>query len=220
MHLEILVEDSSGAKLLEFILPKLIGGEPALHTWRVHSYKGIGRLPRDLTARADPSKRILLEQLPRLLGGLSKSAGIDAILVVLDLDRRDCRDFLRELASVAHSCGADTKAMFRLAIEEIEAWYLGDRNALLKAYPRAKAAVLRNYNQDSTCGTWEVLADAIHPGGAAQIKKRGWPLPGQLKHDWAEKIGPFMNVDENRSPSFSKFRDGLRRLTTLHEEAP
>jgi hypothetical protein len=33
MHIEILVEDSSGQKLLEAVLPKLLGeyGEP--HTW-------------------------------------------------------------------------------------------------------------------------------------------------------------------------------------------
>ncbi|OIQ69353.1 hypothetical protein GALL_490470 [mine drainage metagenome] len=94
----------------------------------------------------------------------------------------------------------------------MEAWYLGDRAALLSAFPRAKREVLNRYVQDSACGTWELLADAVHAGGATAIKKAGWPLPGQLKHEWAEKIGPFMNLLHNASPSFGKFRDGLTRL--------
>jgi hypothetical protein len=102
--------------------------------------------------------------------------------------------------------------MFRLAIEEMEAWYLGDRPALLGAYPRAKAAVLNGYVQDSTCDTWETLADAVYAGGSAAIKKKGWPLPGQVKHEWAERIGPRMVLDRNVSPSFCKFRDGVRSL--------
>ena len=101
--------------------------------------------------------------------------------------------------------------MFRLAIEEIEAWYLGDRAAVLSAYPRAKPSVLKGYEQVRACDTWELLADAVHPGGSAAIKKAGWPLPGQIKHEWAAKIGPLMTPDQNTSPSFGKFRDGLRR---------
>ena len=102
--------------------------------------------------------------------------------------------------------------MFRLAIEEIEAWYLGDQDALLAAYPKAKQDVLGKYAQDSVCGTWELLADAVYPGGSAAIKKVGGRLPGQVKDEWAEKIGPLMDLERNVSPSFGKLRDGLRRL--------
>jgi hypothetical protein len=45
VHLEILIEDSSGEKLLTALLPKLIGDNGSPHTWRMHSYKGIGRIP-------------------------------------------------------------------------------------------------------------------------------------------------------------------------------
>ena len=99
-----------------------------------------------------------------------------------------------------------------MAIEEIEAWYLGDRSALTTAYPQAKLKALDSYVQDSVCGTWEVLANAIHPGGAVAVKRAGWPLPGQLKHEWAERIGPLMDIENNASPSFRKLRDSLRRL--------
>ncbi|MBC7618719.1 MAG: DUF4276 family protein [Candidatus Saccharibacteria bacterium] len=212
MHIEVLVEDSSGEKLLAQLLPKILGPQGAPHIWRLKAYKGIGRIPRGLTAKADPAKRILLDRLLQLLRGYGKSPGIDAVVVVLDTDRRNCTEFLKELKSVAGRCDPAPHTVFRLAIEEMEAWYLGDHAALLKAFPRAKREVLDRYVQDSACGTWELLADAVHTGGVAAIKKVGWPLPGQLKHEWAEKIGPFMDLHHNVSPSFGKFRDGLSKL--------
>ena len=68
MHLEVLVEDSSGASLVADLLPRMIGERGQPHTWRIVSYKGIGRFPPGLTAKSDPSKRILLDQLLRILG--------------------------------------------------------------------------------------------------------------------------------------------------------
>lgn len=57
-----------------------------------------------------------------------------------------------------------------------------------------------------------MLADAIHSGGSGQLKKLGWPVPGQVKCEWAERIPPHMDVDANQSPSFCKFVQGLRGL--------
>lgn len=212
MHIEVLVEDSSGAKLIETLLTAVIGAYAEPHTWRVHPYKGIGRLPRGLSAGGDPSKRALLNQLPKLLAGYGKTLGIDAVVVVLDNDDRDCKTFLRELKELLPHCRPAPNTLFRLAIEEMEAWLLGDRQAILAAYPRAKIAILNRYEQDSVCGTWEMLANAVYPGGAAAVRTAGWPLPGQIKHQWVEKIAPHMNIEHNASPSFCKFRDGLKRL--------
>jgi hypothetical protein len=189
MHIEVLVEDSSGEKLLGCLLPQLLGPFDDPHTWRLHSYKGIGRIPKGLINTADPAKRILLDQLPKLLRGYGRTPGIDAVVVVLDADTQDCRSFLNELKALAASCVSVPTTLFRLAIEEMEAWYFGDRLALLGAYPRAMMEVLNAYVQDSACGTWERFADAVYPGGSAAIKKAGWPLLGQVKHEWAEAMG-------------------------------
>lgn len=214
MHIEILVEDSSGKVLIELLVPKIIGEWNNPHTWTIHHYKGIGRIPAGLTTQGDPAKRILLEQLPRVLQGYGNTPGIDAVVVVLDSDRRNCVNFLQELKAVAANCRPAPNTLFRLAIEEMEAWYLGDRTALLASYPKAKTRVLDGYVQDSVCDTWEVLADAVYPGGATAIKKSGWPLPGQVKHEWAGNIGPRLDIERNESPSFRKFRDGLRHISS------
>ncbi|MDP1591587.1 MAG: hypothetical protein Q8M07_27775, partial [Prosthecobacter sp.] len=134
------------------------------------------------------------------------------VVVVLDSDREDCAKLLQELYQLVEGCDPSPRVLFRLAIEEMEAWYFGDRNAILRAYPRAKKNLLDRYSQDSICGTWETLADAVYPGGSVAVNKSGWPLSGQLKHEWADKIGPHLDLEANISQSFCKFRDGLRRL--------
>lgn len=122
MHLEFLIEDSSGEKLLQALLPKLLGQKGEKNSWRLHSYKGIGHIPKGMTKGGDPAKRILLDQLPRCLKGYGRTPGIDAVVVIVDSDSHDCRDFLLELKDVAASCDPAPTTVFRLAIEEMEAW--------------------------------------------------------------------------------------------------
>lgn len=210
MHIEILVEDKSGGILLDTLLPKILGEHGAPHTWKIHPYRGIGHIPKDLKEKIDPAKRVLLNRLPDLLRGYGKTPGINAVVVVLDVDKRDRKEFLTELKEVADESCPATKVMFRLAIEEMEAWYLGDKEALLRAYPSAKNDIIRKYEQDSVCGTWELLANAVRQGGS---KNSGIADSGYLKYEWAKKIGPLMNIEANVSPSFCKLRDGLRRIT-------
>ena len=104
MHIEVLVEDSSGEKLLQVLLPQLIGPQGNPHTWRLHAYKGIGRIPSGLVTKADPAKRILLDQLPKLMRGYGKTPGIDAVVIVLDADKRECSEFLSDLKTAAAAC--------------------------------------------------------------------------------------------------------------------
>jgi hypothetical protein len=215
MHFEILVEDRSGKIALEHLLKSLVGVE---HTYKIHAYKGIGHLPRNLKGVTDPSKRVLLDQLPRLLSGYGKTFAsyperyAAVVLVVVDLDKRQREQFLKELHNTLALCNPKPPAQFLLAIEEGEAWLLGDREALKAAYPQAKDAVLDSYKQDSICGTWQLLADAIHPGGSAALKEAGYPHIGEAKCRWADQIAPLIGVNRNQSPSFRKFRDSVREL--------
>ena len=220
MHFEVLVEDESGHIALEHFLEKILGPNGSVHSWKVHAYKGLGRIPKNLRGVKDPKKRILLDRLPRLLRGYErslKSLQPAAVVVVVDLDTntRDCRTFKQELLAVLNARRPRPRTLFRIAIEESEAWLLGDRAAVKAAYPGAKDSVLNGYVQDSICGTWEVLADAVRPGGAARLKASGYPETGMAKREWAEKIAPHVDVDRNRSRSFQVFRDGVRSLAGI-----
>lgn len=214
MHLEVLVEDRSGEVLLGMLLTKILGKHGS-HSWRTHAYRGIGRLPRDLRGRTDPAKRVLLDRLPGILAGYGRSLrGQDAaVVVVVDLDRRDCLEFKQELTGLLQSCDPPPVTLFRIAVEEVEAWLLGDRRAILEAFPRARQNILDAYKQDSICGTWEVLADAVFPGGSSKLASEGYPRVGEEKSKWASQIGERLDVIANSSPSFRAFRDGILRLS-------
>jgi len=214
MHFEILVEDKSGKITLESILEKIFISNQQDHTYKIISYKGIGHIPKNLKGK-DPQKRILLDQLPRLLRGYGKSfQGYPsaAVVVVVDLDSKNCLKFKQEMLDVLNACNPQPTTLIRIAIEEGEAWLLGDLSAVRVAYPRVKDPILRDYTQDSICGTWEKLADAIYPGGSQKLKKMGWPHIGQAKCEWAQKISPHLDVDRNQSRSFQIFCDGIRKL--------
>lgn len=202
--------------VVESVLEKILQESDSVHSWRVHAYQGVGRIPRNLNRVPDPTKRLLLNRLPILLRGYGQSLRYDAtILVVVDLDSRDCQAFKQELINVLYRCTPRLNVKFRIAIEEVEAWLLGDRDAVRVAYPKAKDVVLNQYVQDSICGTWEVLADAVYQGGSARLQTVGYPEAGRAKREWAERISPHMDVDRNRSKSFQVFRDTVRDLADI-----
>ncbi len=217
MHFEILIEDISGKTALEILIPKIIDTEE--HTFNVHSYKGIGRIPKDLKSTADPQNRILLDQLPKLVRGYGNTfAGYGAnyaavLIIICDLDNKCLSIFRQELLDCVDKCNPRPQTQFCIAIEEGESWYLGDLAAVKRAYPSAKEPVLKSYTNDSICGTWEKLADAVFSGGAQELSKLGWQAIGKEKVTWAEKISPLMDIDKNLSPSFCYFRDKLRHLS-------
>ena len=70
MHFEILVEDKSGEEMLNILLPMIIGEQ---YSYKIHSYKGIGHIPKNLKSWVDANKRKLLNQLPRLLRGYANT---------------------------------------------------------------------------------------------------------------------------------------------------
>ena len=213
MHFEVLVEDQSGGIAIDIALAKILGPNGTDHSWRTHEYKGLGHIPKDLDATADPTRRVLLAQLPRLLRGYGRSLDPNqsCVVVVVDADKRDCVAFKQELLNVLSECDPRPRTLFRIAVEESEAWLLGDRQAVLTAYPNARTSVLDDYAQDSVCGTWEVLAAALLPRRARKRPLPWWEA-GREKCRWAETIAPHLDVERNASPSFRAFRDGIRKL--------
>lgn len=215
MHFEFLVEDKSGKEALEALIPKIIEDR---HTFKIHAYRGIGHLPRGLRTVAEPQHRALLAQLPRLIQGYGATFSNYpttykvALVLVCDLDRECRHDFRKELTNLLQQCHPRPDTYFCIAQEEIEAWFLGDKRAVIATYAKAKTNVLESYVCDSICNTWEVLADAVHPGGASDLGKRQYYEIGATKCAWAREIPRHMDVEQNASPSFRYFRDKLRQV--------
>lgn len=212
MHFEILVEDLSGKEALGILIEKIVG---AKHTFKIYPYRGIGHIPKNLNNPTNVNSHLLLNDLFKQLRAYGKSFANDptkVVIVVCDLDNKCLKTFRQQLFRVLKTCNPKPETRFCIAIEEGEAWLLGDISAIKKSYPKAIGHVLNSYQNDSICGTWELLADAIYAGGAKSLKKKTWRARGKVKSVWAQKITPNMNVEKNMSPSFCYFRDKIREL--------
>ncbi len=219
MHFEILVEGQTELTALSILMKKIVGDYDCPHTWAIHKHRGIGKIPGDPTARPNRRDQTLLHNLPSKLRAYGKERRADVVVVVLvDLDDRDdCMAFKGGLADLLNHCDVPPQSLFRIAIEELEAWFFGDHSAIKQAYPAARHQILHEYIQDSQCGTWEKLAEAIYPGGPAalgQHGKRSVKILAQ-KRVWAKEICPYIDVENNLSPSFQCFRDGIRRMVIV-----
>lgn len=207
MHLEICVEDASGKLFLDGILPRIIRRDV---TWKVHGYAGIGHIPKGLRSTDNAAQRIFLDNLPKLIRGCANTPYVTALFIVVDTDSRNCGDFLRDLKGVQQAIAPESNVIFRLAVEEMEAWILGDPDALRAAFAKVNEVALQSYVQDAVCGTWEVLADVVYPGGSSALIAEGWPAPGRAKCGWAEAVTPHMSFTNNASPSFQKLLQALQ----------
>jgi len=207
MHFQFLIEDASGEILIRQVMYKIQSLYPDI-SCDYKAFHGIGGYSKTGSVNKQKTGK-LLNDLSIYLSGFNKSLSVynSAIFVVLDNDKRDPQDFKNSLESIAIAQNITIDHVFCLAIEEMEAWLLGDIQALLEAYPSAKSNILHDYVQDSLCGTWELLANAIYTGGYTRLKKDfpSYSGIGKIKCEWAERIGQNMDIYHNLSPSFNFF---------------
>lgn len=195
-HMEFLVEEPSAEAALKEIVPKILGDSVTFH---IHVHEG---------------KRQLLSSLEGRLRGYSKwLPATSRIVVLIDEDRQDCDDLKAELESISQRAGLPTKSrtphrfsvLNRIAIEELEAWFLGDVEALCAAYPGVPitlAAKSKFHDPDHVVGgTWEALEGVL--------QKAGYFRSGLAKIEAARTIAHHMVPERNRSRSFQIFRAGL-----------
>lgn len=213
MHFQYLIEDQSSAILIDLVMKKIIE-DPLSVTYSCKAFKGIGGFTKKNTVKETKTGK-LLNDLATYMRGFNKSLqGMKAaLIVVLDNDDRDTVAFEKELRKVALKNNIMMDYVFCIAIEEVEAWLLGDENALQSAYPSAKINTLHTYIQDSICGTWEVLAEVVYPGGLAKLKKDcpTYIERGKCKCEWANSICQYMVISDNKSPSFVSFVSEIRK---------
>lgn len=183
-------------------------------------------LPRLLANRARfiiinlGSKQALLKKLvPRLRAYADLiQAGEDLRVVVLvDRDNDNCAQLKDRLEQAASDGGLVTKRsakagkpfhiVTRIAVEELESWFLGDPDALRATFPRlpsinTKTAPFRNPENG---GSWE----ALH----RFLRKHGYYPGTYQKIDAARRIAANLSPDANRTPSFGAFCRGIEACT-------
>ena len=199
MHIEFFLEEESAAEALKLIVPKIFSNDVERD---FHFFQG---------------KQDLLGKLPTLLKGYKPWITNDwRIMVLIDEDREDCFQLKTQLEGIAHDAGFVTKSsasqegdfqvVNRLAIEELEAWFFGDVEALRTAYPRVSRNLqdqARYRNPDAiTGGTYEALERLL--------KRLNYHREGLPKTVLAQNIAPHMEPSRNRSKSFQVFVEGLK----------
>ena len=216
MYFQFLIEDLSTEILIKHVINKLKEKFPDKDIYAdTKSFKGIGQLSNkgNLMERKGSN---LLNNLHMYLRGFDRrlSSMEDAlIIVVLDNDKRDSKDFKEELDIIAKETVKWTECVFCVAVKEMEAWLLGDENAIWEAYPLAKKKYIKDYEQDGICDTWQVLANIVYPGELAGLQKKAknsYSEIGKAKCEWADKIGEKLILEENQSPSFRFFINELQ----------
>lgn len=197
-RIELYVEERPMEAALRTLLPKILG-EVA---FEVHAFHG---------------KTDLRQELPKRLRAYASWLPASwRIVVVIDRDDDSCEELKRELDDLARGAGlslrtspsAPWQIVNRLAIEELEAWFFGDWEAVRAAYPRVPATIpsKQPYRACDAIrgGTWEAFE--------RELQRAGYFRGGLPKIEVAREVARHMVPKRNRSPSFGKLLEVLAEL--------
>ena len=193
-HFEILVEEPSMEAFLNELLPRLL---PEGRTFTVHSFQGKNDLFRKLEARL----RSYASWLPQDW----------RIVVVVDRDNDDCQCLKQKMETIAAQVGLQSRTrspscwqlVNRIVIEELEAWYFGDWEAVVSIYPKLPRTLPQKYRRPDAIagGTWEAFERLL--------QRHGYFRGGLAKIEVARILGQRIDPFRCRSQSFVCFRDVL-----------
>ena len=196
-HLEILVEERSMEAFLRTLMPRLL---PDDCTFRILAFRGKTDLLRKLPGRLESYKKWLPDCC--------------RIVVVVDRDNDNCHDLKARLEEAAARAGLVTRTQAtgrpwqvinRVAIEELEAWYFGDWEAVRRAYPKVSASTPRqsSYRDPDAIlnGTWEAFERIM--------KRHGYFKTGLRKIEVAKAVAAHIDPERNGSRSFGHFRHAI-----------
>lgn len=199
-HVEVLVEEPSMEAALRSLLPRMLDGA----SFEVYPHQ---------------CKDDLMQRLPaRLAGYATWIPDHWRIVVIVDRDDEDCRELKRRLETIASRARIVSKSkadghrpftlVNRLAIEELEAWYFGDWEAVRAAYPRVPSTIASKapYRDPDAIkgGTWEAFE--------REMQRAGYFKTGLRKIEAARSVAAHMDPGRNTSSSFRALRQALLRM--------
>ncbi len=200
-HIDVIVEEPSMEAALRALLPKIIGTT----AFEIYPHQG---------------KSDLLARLPdRLRGYAGWLPDTWRIVVLVDRDDEACEALKAQLERAATTANLTTRStandrcyrvVNRLAVEELEAWYFGDWEAVREAYPRVPATIpsKETYRDPDAIrgGTWEAFERVL--------KSAGYFAQGLAKIEAARAIAANMSPERNLSRSFQALRRALIEMAS------
>ena len=175
--LVILTEEESMEATLRVLLPKV-----GVFSFQIVTFQGVGDLEASLTRRIrawrDPNARFL---------------------VIRDNDNGDCRNRKQRLIKLITDAGGNRAAKVRIVMQELEAWFLGDPEALMAA------GLMRRGQYPAFLRDPEAQAQPV-----TQLRKLE---AGYGKVSGARRIAPHLDPARNAACSFHSTINAIRELT-------
>lgn len=187
-RIEFLVEEASMAELLRVILPRVLSD-----TWKLGS---------NCFIRPHEGKSDLRRSIPNKFKGLGRCPYLVGFVIVQDQDSNDCKQLKQELVSLCEANKAEnTSYIVRIVCHELEAWYIGDVNAIHSVFPRF------HIEQHEHTAMFRSPDNCVNP------KSRLKNIVGDYSQiNTAKQIGRHLDVENNKSESFNQFVSGVLRL--------
>jgi hypothetical protein len=170
-------------QLLDGLLPRIFPGLTA---------------GRDFLCIPHEGKQDLAKSIPRKLRGWTEPG--TRFVILQDQDLENCHDLKERLCALAREAGRP-ETMVRLACRELEAWYLGDPEALAEAFGRVSLKGLadkaRFRNPDQVQNPSQEIAKLV---------------PQFQKVAGARQMAGHLDPAHNRSRSFQVLFEGIHKL--------
>jgi Domain of unknown function (DUF4276) len=153
-------------------------------------------------------KQDLQKRFPKLLRADLNTYGNDVFFIILlDQDSNtDCKVLKGQLLEKAHEAGCPQEQLLvRIVCRELEAWYLGDLNAIDQAY-------------SYSLSNWQENAKFRNPDRLNNAKEELQNVLKQRKVSYspvsfAKAVAPFLSLENNKSGSFTCFVSGVQTLS-------
>jgi hypothetical protein len=157
-------------------------------------------LPADIPFTLIPheGKSDLEKSLPRKLRAWRTPD--TRFVVVRDQDSGDCRAIKARLQALCTEAGRP-ETLVRIACRELEAWFIADLATVGLAFQRPSLAALQDKEKYRT-------PDRL----GSPSRELEQLVPGYGKVSGGRALGPVLDLDNARSPSFRHFVSGIRRM--------
>ena len=178
INLVFLLEEPSAKEALDRLLPRL--------------------LPENVSFRCIPheGKQDLEKSIPVKLR--CWTVPDTWFVVIRDKDQDDCVGLKQKLQTLCEDNGRP-ETLVRIAVHELESWFLGDLAAVAKAYNSPSLGKRQNGKKYRNP---DALANAQE-----ELKKL---VKGYQKMAGARAIAPHLSLEHNTSTSFQQLLSGLR----------
>jgi hypothetical protein len=152
--------------------------------------------------------------LNKIIPTLSKRA--QRIIIIVDQDKNDCIELKNKIKIQMTWCFCEYK--IRIACYELEAWFLGDMNAIAQCSPRFKANFFQNKEK------YREVDNIPKPSRVIEEIVPDWKNRYSSKPQFAAAIAEVISLatpdseQANRSHSFHVFLEMLRSERLIHSK--